>query len=80
MFGENHFSVNLPDQSTLDDLIIHLGKTYGSEKEKELRPGEEARFPLMIIVGNKDHRFLAGMETVLPDGVTVYFMPPAVGG
>lgn len=80
LFGEKLLSIDLPNHSTLDDLILHLGETYGREKERELRPGEGARFPLMIIVGNKDHRFLNGMQTALADGVTVYFMPPAVGG
>lgn len=80
LFQEKHLSIDLPNQSTLDDLIVHIGKTYGREKEKELRPDEGTKFPLMIIVGNKDHRFLDGMQTVLADDVTVYFMPPAVGG
>jgi molybdopterin converting factor small subunit len=80
LFGEKNFSIDLPTSSTLDDLIIHIGKTYGQEKEEELRPSEGAQFPLMIIVGNKDHRFLDGMQTALTDGIIVYFMPPAVGG
>jgi molybdopterin converting factor small subunit len=80
LFGEKHFSIDIPDQSTLNDLILHIGKTYGGEKEKELRPAEGAKFPLMVIVGNKDYRFLDGMQTTLTDGVIVYFMPPAVGG
>ena len=80
LFGIKHFDVDLPDQSTLDDLILHIGKTYGGDKEKELRPSEGAKFPLMVIVGNKDHRFSDGMQTALADGVIVYFMPPAVGG
>jgi len=80
LFGEKHFSIDLPDQGTLNDLIIHIGKTYGGEKEKELRPAEGAKFPLMVIVGNKDYRFLDGMQTALTNGVIVYFMPPAVGG
>jgi molybdopterin converting factor small subunit len=80
LFEEKHFSIDLPPQSTLNDLVIHIGKTYGEEKEKELRPTKGAKFPLMVIVGNKDHRFLNGMQTALSDGVIVYFMPPAVGG
>ena len=80
LFREKHFSIDLPTPSTLNDLIINIGKTYGREKEKELRPSEGAKFPLMVIVGNKDHRFLDGMQTVLADGMIVYFMPPAVGG
>jgi len=80
LLGIKHFDVDLPNQSTLDDLIIHIGKIYGGEKEKELRPSEGAKFPLMVIVGNKDHRFLDGMQTALAEGMIVYFMPPAVGG
>ncbi|MFH0812970.1 MAG: MoaD/ThiS family protein [Pseudomonadota bacterium] len=80
LLKNKEFDVGLPDQSTLEGLITHIGKIYGKEKEKEFRPRESAKFPIMIIVGNKDHRFLKGMETLLSEGVTVYFMPPAVGG
>jgi molybdopterin converting factor small subunit len=80
LFGEKDFSIDLPYQSTLNDLISYIGKAFGAEKAKELRPAEGTKFPLMIIVGNKDHRFLNGMQTALTDGVIVYFMPPAVGG
>ena len=80
LFNEKEFDVDLPDQSTLEDLISHIGKIYGKEKETELRPKEPAKFPIMIIVGNKDHRFLDGMNTALGEGTIVYFMPPAVGG
>jgi len=79
-FNQKEFEVELPDQSTLDNLITRIGEMYGKEKEMELRPRESAKFPLMIIVGNKDHRSLNGMNTSLQDGTVVYFMPPAVGG
>ena len=80
IFNSKKFEVELPYQSTLDDLINKIGAIYGKEKTKELYPQESARFPLIIIVGNKDYRFINGMNTLLEDGTTVYFIPPAVGG
>lgn len=80
LFGKKEFEVELPNDSTLDDLITRIGEIYGKEKEAELRPKESAKFPIMISVGNKDHRFFGGMKTPLQEGITVYFMPPAVGG
>ena len=80
IFGIDATVIDLPDKSTLDDLFAELGRLHGHDAQKELRPRESAQFPLMIVVGNKDHRFLDGMQTVLHDEITVYFMPPAVGG
>lgn len=31
-------------------------------------------------LGNQDYRFAGGMQTPLKDGITVYFIPPVVGG
>ena len=81
VFKKKEFAVELPDEkSTLDTLITQIGKLYGKDTERELRPRESAKFPLMVIVGNKDYRFLKGMKTSLHEGTIVYFMPPAVGG
>jgi molybdopterin converting factor small subunit len=80
LVGEKQFLIDVPDKSTLNDLITGIGEAFGKETEAEFRPGESARFPLMISIGNTDHRFSGGMNTPLHDGDIVYFMPPAVGG
>ena len=80
LVGEKQFVIDVPDKSTLNDLITGIGAIFGKETESEFRPGASARFPLMISIGNRDHRFSGGMNTPLYDGDTVYFMPPAVGG
>lgn len=39
-----------------------------------------ARGYLTILLDGRNVRFLSGMETALPDGATVAFLPPVGGG
>jgi molybdopterin converting factor small subunit len=80
IFGSSEFSVTVPEGSNLEDLITHLGQMYGKQAEWELQPKESEPFPLIINVENQDYRFIGGMSAPLRDDITVYFIPPAVGG
>jgi len=71
--------VELPEGATVTDLIDYLGRNYGPEVEKVLKPAEPARFPLMVIVNSTEVREKRD-EFVLPEGAVVDFLSPMAGG
>jgi molybdopterin converting factor small subunit len=86
--GHSEYDVVLSKGSKLMDLINRLGQEFGEEFKESLIPDEKSGFPLLILIGNKDHRFVGkkghrfvcGMDAELYEGVKVYFYPAVAGG
>ena len=72
--------MNLPEGSTLQNLIDKLGEEFGEELRTALQPELNTSLPLTISVGPKDYRFYGGLSMRLEGGIPVYFIPAAVGG
>jgi len=80
--GEGKVYLELPEGSTLSNLIDRLGERYGEGlKEKIIHPTGTSTFPLMrILVEGRDYQFVGGFDAQLNEGDTVVFMPPIAGG
>ena len=78
--GQTEATLSLPEGATLQHLIERAGEEFGEELGKSLQPDSQSSLPLIIFVGEKDYRFVGGLDTRLEDKTEVYFIPPAVGG
>lgn len=80
LLGDSELEVRLDGGSTLRDLIDRIGREYEKEAGQFFDPASNIRFPMIILVGGKDHRSVGGMETPLAENQVIDFIPPAVGG
>ena len=76
---QNPFSLDIPEGSTVADLINYLAKTYGPQIERILKPGGDSRFPLMVMVDSKQLRGDYD-KAVLSPGAIVDLLSPMAGG
>ena len=80
LVNHNEVKVNLPEGSTLQNLIDKLGEEFGEELRTALQPELNTSFPLTISVGPQDYRFYGGLTMQLEERIPIYFIPAAVGG
>jgi molybdopterin converting factor small subunit len=80
LVNHNEVKVNLPEGSTLQNLIDKLGEEFGEELRTALQPELNKGLPLTISIGPKDYRFYGGLAMRLEERIPVYFIPAAVGG
>jgi molybdopterin converting factor small subunit len=82
IFGNWKFQVSLPEESTFEDLIKELIRTYG----ERLRPylfdqnGKTLASHLMFMVNGRNIRFLEKEKTILHNEDLVTILMPAGGG
>ena len=83
IMGENKIEVELPQNSSLLDLIDELCSRYGEAfysalfddaSAKRLKPG------LQLLVNGRNMRYLEHFHTKLRDGDEIVFLPFAAGG
>lgn len=70
--GKGEMVVNLPSKSTLGDLFEKLKEEFGM--------GFFQQVPMIIMVGDRDYRFIGGFAASLDENIPVYLFPVVVGG
>ena len=80
--GQRLTEVDLPDGSTVEDLMAYLSERWGDELSSRLfEPDGSAFLPYVrIMVNGQTIQFLEGMETPLAEGDEVLILPPVSGG
>ncbi len=80
--GKHLLDVELPDGSSINDLIENLSAQYGDEVSKILHDERRSdQHPgLMFIVNGNHVIYREYFDTVLQDEVDGYFVLPACGG
>ena len=73
---ERLISVDIENGTSLNGLIEHLCRLYGSvfREKTESIPG------LRILINGREYTRLNGLETVINEGDTIAFLPPIAGG
>ena len=78
--GEKEIELELPEKSTILDLIKIITKKYPQlEKHLLLREDEISDEPRIILNG-RNIEWLGGPKTELREGDTIALFPPAAGG
>jgi len=78
--------VNVPDGSTLADLLHKLAADSGEEFRRRLFSDSDeeedgsVRKDIRLLVNGRDYIFVNGLDSVLEDGDTVSIMPLMGGG
>ncbi len=80
--GQRLTVIDLPDGSTVEDLMAYLSERWGDELSGRLfDPDGGAVLPYVrIMVNGQTIQFLEGMETPLVEGDEVLILPPVSGG
>ncbi len=78
-YGSSELSLELPEGSTLRQLLIKLRRLSQVFREAVTEDGETTVSHLVFING-VDAELLEGYDTVLEDGSEVLFLPVAHGG
>lgn len=72
--------LEVPDGSTVMDLIKAIDERYGGRLSKEILDGERLKDEYNVLVNGRSVEYLAGLGTRLKDGDEVVFLPPVGGG
>lgn len=80
--GQRLTEIDLPDGSTIEDLLTYLKRRSGERLSGRLfDPDSGAVLPYVrIMVNGQTIQFLEGMETQLEQGDEVLILPPVSGG
>lgn len=80
--GGSTISIELPDESTVWDLLDVLFERFGEEMKNEVM--EEGGLDLApyykVLINGRNSKLMEYLETVLEDGQVVHVMPPIAGG
>ncbi len=76
--GTGVLYLELPEGSTIEDLLRELRKQYGSKLDVGRLVGENPN--VKILVNGREITYLDGLGTRLRDGDSVAFIPPVAGG
>lgn len=80
--GQRVTEIDIPDASTIEDLMTYLVDRWGDElSTRLLDPDSRAVLPYVrIMVNGQAIQFLDGLGTQLQDGDEVLILPPVSGG
>lgn len=80
--GQRLTDIDLPDRSTVADLIAYLQTRWGEPLSvRLLDPASGAILPYVrLMVNGQTIQFLDGVDTLLREGDEVLLLPPASGG
>ena len=80
--GQRLTEIDLPDRSTVEDLLKCMSERWGDELTGHLfDPDGGAVLPYVrIMVNGQTIQFLEGMDTLLKEGDEVLILPPVSGG
>lgn len=76
--GTGMLYLELPEGSTIEDLLEKLREQYGSKLDVGKLVGENPN--VKILVNGREITYLNGLRTRLRDGDSVAFIPPVAGG
>lgn len=82
VLGQRITEIDLPRESTVEDFIAYVKKTWGDGLSSLLfDPDSGAVLPYVrIMVNGRTIQYLQGMKTLLKEGDEVLLLPPASGG
>jgi len=82
VFKKKDETIDLDDNSTIDDLINHLSQKNRIPEEKFSMPLFQGKFQYFatIIINDKKYDELGGIKAKLRNKDTVTFIPPLGGG
>ena len=82
ILGKREVQISVPDQSTLQELLLKMVDSWGDELASHLfKPNSTTPLPyIRLMVNGQDIAFLNGVETVLQDGDEILILPPVGGG
>jgi molybdopterin synthase sulfur carrier subunit len=82
ILGKREVQISVPEQSTLQELLLKMVDSWGDELESHLfKPNSTTTLPhIRLMVNGQDIAFLNGTETVLQDGDEILILPPVGGG
>ena len=82
ILGKREVQISIPEQSTLQELLLTMGDTWGDDlRSKLFKPNNTTPLPhIRLMVNGQDIAFLNGTETVLQDGDEILILPPVGGG
>jgi len=79
--GEKVVELNLPEHSTILDLINLLAKKYGKDFSRYVFDEKnKVRQYLNFLVNGKNIEHLKGFKTTLNNGDSIVILPPPAGG
>ncbi|MEM2188757.1 MAG: MoaD/ThiS family protein [Nitrososphaerota archaeon] len=76
--GTGMLYLELPEGSTIEDLLKKLEEQYGSRLDISRLVGENPN--VKVLVNGREIMYLDGLRTRLRDGDSVAFIPPVAGG
>ena len=80
LLGGGPLEVELPEGSTVGDLLSELARRLGRAFREAVMEGGRLAEYVKVFVNGRDIDFLSGLKTVLRDGDEVALIPPAGGG
>ncbi len=80
LMGTMRDVLEVPDGSTVMDLIKAIDEKYGGRLSREILDGGRLKDEYNILVNGRAIDYLAGLGTRLKDGDEVVFLPPVGGG
>lgn len=79
--GKKAIELNLPEHSTVLDLINFMTKKYGGAFSRCIFDEEnKVREYLNFMINGKNVMYLNGFETTLNNGDSIVIIPPVAGG
>jgi sulfur-carrier protein len=80
--GQKRIEVDLPQESTVDDLLAYMKKKWGEKLDAHLFHPDDGKVldHLRIMVNGQTIQFPKGMNTLLKEGDEVLIMPLVSGG
>ena len=79
--GESESTLELPDRSSVHDLLIIVAARYGDELREYLLNDERGLHPhVVVILNGRGVGVLDGLDTALNDGDRVTILPSIGGG
>jgi molybdopterin synthase sulfur carrier subunit len=80
--GQRLIEIDLPQESTVEDLFAYMKKRWGEKLNSRLFHPETGQVldHLRVMVNGQTIRFLEGMNTPLHEGDEVLIMPLVSGG
>ena len=76
--GTGMLYLELPEGSTIENLLKKLEEQYGSRLNISRLVGENPN--VKVLVNGREIMYLDGLRTRLRDGDSVAFIPPVAGG
>ena len=82
VIGQRLSEIDLPQGSTIADLLAYLQERWGDELSARLfDPASGLVLPyIRIMINGQEIRYLEGLDTTLTEGDEVLILPPVSGG